>query len=175
MFKSDNEIDKLKWALWKRRLTESQQTRIHLKDEHQILPSFYFSSKKYLLFLSLVSVSTEKVSHKIHLFLSFSVLIYPFSNPLEFLLLGHLRASQMVLVVKNPPASARDAWDKGVLPELEDLLGKGMATPSSILAWRIPWTEEPGRLQFIGSQRVGYNWSDLAPTHTGHLNLTSYT
>ena len=37
-----------------------------------------------------------------------------------------------------------------------------MATHSSILAWRIPWTEEPGGLQSIGSQRVGHNWSDLA-------------
>ena len=38
---------------------------------------------------------------------------------------------------------------------------KGMATHSSILAWRIPWTEEPGGLQSTGSQRVGHNWSDL--------------
>ena len=40
-----------------------------------------------------------------------------------------------------------------------------MATHSSILAWRIPWTEEPGGLQSIGSQRVGHNSSDLACTH----------
>ena len=40
---------------------------------------------------------------------------------------------------------------------LEDALEKGMATHSSILAWRIPWTEEPGRLQSLGSQRVGRN------------------
>ena len=40
----------------------------------------------------------------------------------------------------------------------EDLLGKGMATHSGILAWRIPWTEEPGGLQFMGSQRVWYDW-----------------
>ena len=37
----------------------------------------------------------------------------------------------------------------------EDPLEKGMATHSSIPAWRIPWTEEPGRLQSVGSQRVG--------------------
>ena len=36
----------------------------------------------------------------------------------------------------------------------EDLLEKGMATHSSILAWRTPWTEDPGGLQFMGSQRV---------------------
>ena len=39
----------------------------------------------------------------------------------------------------------------------EDLLEKEMATHSSILAWKIPWTEEPGRLQSVGSQRVGHD------------------
>ena len=39
----------------------------------------------------------------------------------------------------------------------EDPLEKGMVIYSSILAWRIPWTEEPGRLQFMGSQRVGHD------------------
>ena len=40
----------------------------------------------------------------------------------------------------------------------DDPLEKGMATHSSIVAWRIPWTEEPGRLQSRGLKRVGYNW-----------------
>ena len=40
-----------------------------------------------------------------------------------------------------------------------------MATHTSVLAWRIPWTEEPGGLWFIGSHRVGHDWSDLACTH----------
>ena len=39
----------------------------------------------------------------------------------------------------------------------EDSLEKGMVTRSSILAWKIPWTEEPGRLQSMGSQRVGHD------------------
>ena len=39
----------------------------------------------------------------------------------------------------------------------EDPLEEGMATPSSILAWRIPWTEKPGRLQTMESQRVGHD------------------
>ena len=43
----------------------------------------------------------------------------------------------------------------------EDPLEKEMATHSSILAWRIPWTEELGRLQSTGSQRVGHDWSDF--------------
>ena len=41
----------------------------------------------------------------------------------------------------------------------EDPLEKGMATHSSILAWRIPWTKEPGELQSMGSQRVGHDWA----------------
>ena len=58
------------------------------------------------------------------------------------------------LVVKNLSASAGDA---GLIPALgqEDPLEEEMATHSSILAWRIVWTEEPGRLQSMGSQRVG--------------------
>ena len=63
----------------------------------------------------------------------------------------------MVLVVKNPPANAGDIRDMGLIPGSEDPLEKGMATHSSILAWRIPWTEEPGRLRSIGSQRVGHD------------------
>ena len=48
-------------------------------------------------------------------------------------------------------------WSQGG----EDPLEEGMATHSSILAWRIPWTEEPGRLQPVGSQRVRHNWACL--------------
>ena len=62
--------------------------------------------------------------------------------------------TQVALVVKNLPAQAGDIETQ--VPSLggEDPLEEGMATHSSILAWRIPWTEEPGRLQFIGSQEV---------------------
>ena len=52
--------------------------------------------------------------------------------------------------------SAYNVGDLGSIPGWEDPLEKGMATPSSILAWEIPWTEEPGRLQSMGSQRVVY-------------------
>ena len=54
--------------------------------------------------------------------------------------------------VKNLPANAEDL---GSIPGI--LLEKEMAPHSSILACRIPWTEEPGRLQSMGSQRVGHN------------------
>ena len=47
----------------------------------------------------------------------------------------------------------------------EDPLEEEMATHSNILAWRMPWTEEPGGLQFMGLQRVRHDWSDLAHMH----------
>ena len=48
-------------------------------------------------------------------------------------------------------------------------LEKEMATHSSVLAWRIPWTEKPGRLQSMGSHRVGHEWSDLAAAAAGDI------
>ena len=53
--------------------------------------------------------------------------------------------------------SACNAEDQGSILGWEDPLEKEMATDSSILAWRIPWTEEPGGLQSVGSQRIGHN------------------
>ena len=58
-------------------------------------------------------------------------------------------------MVKNLPANDEMGW----IPGGEDLLEKGMATHSSILAWEIPWTEEPGRLQSMGSLGVGHDWA----------------
>ena len=60
----------------------------------------------------------------------------------------------MAYMVKNMPA----VWETQVqFLGRKDLLEKGMATHSSILTWRIPWTEEPGGLQSMGSQRVGHD------------------
>ena len=60
-------------------------------------------------------------------------------------------------MVKNPPANEGDIREG--IPSLgqEDPLEEGMATHSSTLAWRIPWTEEPGGLQSMGSHRVGHD------------------
>ena len=60
-------------------------------------------------------------------------------------------------MVKNLPANAGDIRDVGLILGGEDLLVKEVASHSSILAWGIPWTEEPGRLQSMGSQRVGHD------------------
>ena len=67
-------------------------------------------------------------------------------------------ASQVALVVKNLPANAGDARDAGLIPgSAKSSLDKAMATQCSILAWKIPWTEETGGLQSMGSQRVGHD------------------
>ena len=58
-------------------------------------------------------------------------------------------------MVKNPPANSGDIADMGSIPGLRRSPERGMATHSSTLTWKIPWTEEPGRLQSMGSQRVG--------------------
>ena len=65
----------------------------------------------------------------------------------------------MALMGKNPPANAGDIRDVGSIPGQEDPLEEGMATHSSIPAWKIPWTEEPGRIQSIGSHRVGHDFA----------------
>ena len=60
-------------------------------------------------------------------------------------------------VVKSPPPIAGDRRDAGYRLGQADPLEKGMATHSSLLGWRIPWTEEPGGLQSMGSQRVRHD------------------
>ena len=72
--------------------------------------------------------------------------------------------SQGTLVVKNSSANAGDTGDMGSIPSLEDPLEEDRATHPSIHAWRILWTEEPGGLQSMGSQRDGHDRSDLAST-----------
>ena len=70
--------------------------------------------------------------------------------------------------VKNPPA-VQETWVQSL--DWEDPLEKGMGTHSSILAWRIPWTEEPSRLQFMGLQRVGHDWT----TNFSPVGLTTFS
>ena len=65
-----------------------------------------------------------------------------------------IRASLVAQTVKNPPAM-RETWVLSL--GYGDPLEEGMATLSSILAWRIPWTEKHGRLRSMGSQRVGHD------------------
>ena len=81
----------------------------------------------------------------------------------------------MVLVVKDLPANAGNLRDAGWILDWEDPLEEQIATHFNILGWRILRTEEPGGLQSMGSQRVRYNWSDLACTqaHGSPQSLSS--
>ena len=73
-------------------------------------------------------------------------------------------------MVKNLPAMRETwVWSLG----WEDPLKKGKATHSSILACRIPWTEEPGRLQSSESQRVGHDWATFILTHIPRSAIVS--
>ena len=65
--------------------------------------------------------------------------------------------SQVALEVKNFPANAGNVRDMGSVPESRRFLEEGMGNNSSILAWRIPWTKEPGWLQSTGSHRVRHD------------------
>ena len=70
----------------------------------------------------------------------------------------------MAQMVKSLPVMQETwVWSLGQ----KDTLEKGMATHSIILTWRIPWTEEPGRLQSMGLQRLKHNWA--AKTFTFHV------
>ena len=60
-------------------------------------------------------------------------------------------------LVKNLPPNARDVGDAGLIPGSGRSPGRGDGNPLQYSCWRIPWTEEPGELQFIGSQRVGHD------------------
>ena len=74
-------------------------------------------------------------------------------------------ASLMAQQVKNPPVmlETQNLWFK---PRVRKILGmRKMAAHSIILAWKIPWTEEPGGLQSTGSQRVRHDWALSTSTH----------
>ena len=89
------------------------------------------------------------------------------SCPHSLLLSGPRRGFPGGTVVKNPPVGAGDTEAQVRSLGRDDPLEKTMATHSSILAWRITWTVEPGGLQSMGSQRVGH---DCATKHTGRTD-----
>ena len=78
----------------------------------------------------------------------------PIVDPIGFL----LWASLVAQMIKNLPVKA---GDPGSIPGSGRLLEKGMATHSSILAWKIPWTEEPGRLQSIKVTKSQTQFNDF--------------
>ena len=71
--------------------------------------------------------------------------------------LNYNRASQVERLVDNPPPNAGDVRDAGSIPGSGRSPGEGNGNPLQYLAWRIPWTEEPGGLQSMGLQRVRHD------------------
>ena len=63
----------------------------------------------------------------------------------------------VVLGVQNQSANAGDTRDEGSIPGSKRSPGMGNGPHSSIFAWKIPWAEEPGRVQFMGPQKVGHD------------------
>ena len=98
--------------------------------------------------------------------LNFSICnIYLTPLTIKLLLPLASRASQVALAVKNPSANAEDLRNKGLIPGSGRFPWRRAWQPTSSLAWIIPWTEEPGWVQSMGSQRVGHDWSDWACMH----------
>ena len=87
------------------------------------------------------------------------------------LTLPFLGASLGAQTVKNLPAML-ETWVRSL--GWEDSLEEEMATHSSILAWRNPWTKEPGGPQSIGLQRLGYDWNDSATAVSEQINYVKY-
>ena len=89
--------------------------------------------------------------------IAFSIYIYIF-----YTYIGKYMGFPSGSVVKNLPAMQEPQETQVQSLGQEDPLEEGTATHSSILAWKIPWTEKPGGLQSTGSQRVGHDWINLA-------------
>ena len=90
------------------------------------------------------------------------LLFFPTNRIIWIATLKKKRASLIAQSVKNLPA-VQETWVRFL--GWEDPLEKEMATHSSILAWRIPWIEEPGRLQSMGVSRVRHDLKTKPPTH----------
>ena len=75
----------------------------------------------------------------------------------------------MSLVAKNLPANAGDSGDVSSIPGQGDPLEESMKTHSSIIAWRIPWTEEPGGLKSMGCKESDMTEVTSMHAHTSHL------
>ena len=87
-------------------------------------------------------------------------------------LIPNVGATSVAQTVKNLPAvwETQETWARSL--GQEDPLEKEVATHSSILAWRIPWTEEPGGLQSMESHRARHDWATHTHTHTLSLSLS---
>ena len=95
--------------------------------------------------------------HSLHLLLHWSEWIYLFIQQV-FTMSHYVLRLPRWCSGKESTHQCRRCKRRGFNPSQEDPLELEMATNSSILAWKIAWTEEPGRLQYVGSQRAGHGW-----------------
>ena len=139
--------------------------------------SLFVYGHKEISYIELLCIIASKVTNKIYpeklkvvefLIAKKIKIFWSFQHKLTLSrknLLSFPLASLVAQRVKRLPAT----WETRVQSlGWEDLLEKEMATHSSILAWRIPWTEEPGGLQFTGSQTVRHDWATSLsfPSHS---------
>ena len=110
----------------------------------------------YILLSKVISLLTTKYViriYSVHYMTTWAYFCY--ASHVFVILLVSMAASLVAQMVKNLPEMQEiQVWSLC----WEDPLEKEMATHSSIFAWRIPWTEEPSRLQSMGSQRVRHSW-----------------
>ena len=125
------------WETWVRSLGQEVPWRRKWQPTPVLLP------RKSHRRRSLVSMGSQRVGHD-------------WATSLSFFLFSFYRGFPGSSANKEYVCNARDPCS---IPGSEDLLEKEMATHSSILAWRIPWTEEPGRLQAMGLQTIGHDWA----------------
>ena len=112
----------------------------------------------------MASARLSKISWPLmNCFVSGLYILFPWSIFLFTCQYHNILASLVAQTVKNPPAM-QETWVQSL--GLEDLLEKDMVIHSSILAWRILWTQEPGGLQSIRLQKVGHDWATNIYTHT---------
>ena len=129
-----------------------------MKGLHSLIPKVYLSSKNFMT--SCIWLKAEQ--HIFEWFFIFKLCLLYKEIIQHLFLTSYYRASLVVQMGKNLPAR-RKTWVRSL--GWEDPLEEGMATHSSLLAWRVPWKQEPGGLQAMGSQRVGHSWATKRTQH----------
>ena len=136
------------------------------KLEHQLFPAFWTQNGMILLAFLGLQIANSPCQFGD---LPWANSLYPYTKSLN-ICICYIYYLGFPGGAKEPICQCRrqkeaQVWSLG----REDPLEEGTATRSSILAWRIPWTEDPGGLQSKGSQRVEHNWSDSAHAHILHM------
>ena len=124
------------------------------QQQQQVLWQAFCNTHMHQITFHLISQSSKKLKNKQNLCISYTtanLVIFSFPSVKRSLRFLRLHIFQGI---QNLP-KMQEMWVQSLCQE--DTPEKGIATHSSILAWRIPWIEEPGRLQSTGSQRVGHN------------------